>query len=157
MFKMFTFCHSTLQWHLTERHTVRIVANGISSMACSIWSLSSSSVCGIVTYTVFFKLPQWCKSRGVKPGDRGGNSVALPLCSINLWLNVWSRKFLKLHGQNSAAIQLYHWWHVQSDLSVPPVFVVSWRTPCSLKFPKGRSLESRGDSGDRGGNAVALP
>ena len=37
------------------------------------------------------------------------------------------------------------------------MFVVLWRTPCSLKFPKGRSLESRGESGDRGGNVVALP
>ena len=34
-----------------------------------------------------------------------------------------------------------NWWHIQSDLSVPPVFVVLWCTPCSLKFPKGRNLE----------------
>ena len=33
------FCHSTLP--TTERHTVWIVANGISLMTCSIWSLSS--------------------------------------------------------------------------------------------------------------------
>ena len=25
----------------------------------------------------------------------------------------------------------YHWWHVQSDLSVPTVFVVLWHTLCS--------------------------
>ena len=38
-------------------------------------------------------------------------------------------------------LMIYHWLHVQSDLSVPPVFVILWRTPCSLKFPEGRSLE----------------
>ena len=35
----------------------------------------------------------------------------------------------------------YHWWHIQSDLSVPLVFAVLWHTQCSLKFLKGRSLE----------------
>ena len=35
----------------------------------------------------------------------------------------------------------YHCYHVQSDLSVPPVFVVLWLIPCSLKFHKGTSLE----------------
>ena len=43
----------------TERHTVRIVANGISLMACSIWSLSSSSVCGFLAYAMFFKVLHW--------------------------------------------------------------------------------------------------
>ena len=38
-------------WHRTERHTVWIVANGISLMAYSIWSLSSSCVCSFVAYT----------------------------------------------------------------------------------------------------------
>ena len=62
-------------------------------MACSIWSLSSSSVCGFEAYSVFFKFPQMNKSKGVKSGDQGGNSVALPLRPIHLWLNVRSRNF----------------------------------------------------------------
>ena len=66
MFKMSTFCHSTFQQRrLTERHTVSIVANGILLIACSTWSLSSSSVCGFVMNTRFLDtnltrtLPQW--------------------------------------------------------------------------------------------------
>ncbi|KAJ4431615.1 hypothetical protein ANN_20214 [Periplaneta americana] len=35
----------------------------------------------------------------------------------------------------------YHYMHVQSELSVPLVFVVLWRTLCPLELPIGRSLE----------------
>ena len=58
----------------------------------------------------------------------------------------------------------YHWWHVQSDLSVPPVFVVLWGIPCSLKFPKGRSLitisilpKGRSFTANSGTKAAILP
>ncbi|KAJ4441395.1 hypothetical protein ANN_11250 [Periplaneta americana] len=36
----------------------------------------------------------------------------------------------------------YHYRHVQSELSVPPVFVVLWRTLCPLELLIGRRLES---------------
>ncbi|KAJ4434349.1 hypothetical protein ANN_22908 [Periplaneta americana] len=35
----------------------------------------------------------------------------------------------------------YHYRHVQSELSVPPVFVILWCTLCPLELPIGRSLE----------------
>ena len=65
-------------------------------MACSIRSLSSSSVCGIVACYLKFPKGRSLNSRGVKSGDRRGNSVALPLRPIHIWLNVRSRKFLTL-------------------------------------------------------------
>ena len=34
-----------------------------------------------------------------------------------------------------------HRWHVQSELSDPPVFVVLWHTLCSSKFPTDRNRE----------------
>ena len=46
------------QWHWTEWHTIWIITNGISLMACSILFPSSSSVCGFMAYTMFFKVPQ---------------------------------------------------------------------------------------------------
>ena len=63
--------HLLKQRRRAARHTVWIFANGISLMICSVWSLSSSSVCGFVAYTVFFKVPQKKTYRGVKWGDRG--------------------------------------------------------------------------------------
>ena len=39
----------------------------------------------------------------------------------------------------------YYQWRDHSYLPVPPVFVVLWCTPCSLKFPKSRSLEALKD------------
>ena len=79
-----------------SNNAVWIVANGISLMICSIWSLSSFSVCGLVAYNVSFKVPQSWKSTGVKSGDRGENSAALPRHPIHLWLIVRSTKFIKL-------------------------------------------------------------
>jgi hypothetical protein len=47
----------------------------------------------------------------------------------------------------------YHWWRVQSYLSVSPEFLILLRTSCSLKFHKGKS--NRVKSRDLGGKSCS--